>query len=152
MNGAEDSRMSNRAGQVVRLMIRAAGPEVTDRELLQRFSAGDEAAFAALVRRHSELVMGVCRRSLTTEQDAEDACQATFLILARKAASGRWQPSVANWLHATARRVARNARVAAQRRARREGRAAVPEAGRAVDRMSGGELLTVLDEELDRLP
>ena len=67
---------------------------------------------------------------LPNVQDAEDACQATFLVLANKAAGGQWQPSVANWLYATARKVAHNARVAAERRAKREGRAAVPEADR----------------------
>jgi RNA polymerase sigma factor (sigma-70 family) len=85
-------------------------------------------------------------------QDAEDACQATFLILSRKADSGRWQPSVANWLYLTARRVARNARVAAERRAKHEGRAAVPEAIEPIDHLTGRELLEVLDAELDRLP
>src|SRR5205823_909740 len=83
---------------------------------------------------------------------AEDACQATFLLLARKAKSTRWQPSIANWLYTTARRVAHNAGVAAKRRIKREGRAAVPEAVPPVDRMTGRELLAVLDRELDRLP
>jgi RNA polymerase sigma factor (sigma-70 family) len=149
MKGAEDGSMGSRT---VGLMIRAARGEVSDRELLERFAAGDQAAFAALVRRHSDLVMGVCRRSLATEQDAEDACQATFLILSRKAANGRWQPSIANWLHATARRVASNARRAAERRARREHRAAVPEATTPIDTISGRELLALLDEELANLP
>ena len=127
---------------------------VSDADLLRRFSDGnDQAAFAALLRRHGGMVLGVCRRVLPNLQDAEDAFQATFLILARKARShNRWQASVANWLYATARKVSRNARVAAQRRARREARAAVPEVVQAVDGMSGRELLAALDEELDRLP
>jgi RNA polymerase sigma factor (sigma-70 family) len=129
---------------------RSAGP--CDRELLARFAAGEQAAFAALFRRHAGMVLGVCRRVLAGEQDAEDACQATFLLLSRKAAAGRWQPSVANWLYLTARRVARNARVTAERRARREQAAAVREAVQPVDRMTGRELLAVLDEELERLP
>jgi RNA polymerase sigma factor (sigma-70 family) len=130
----------------------AAG--VSDSDLLRRFSDGnDQAAFAALLRRHGGMVLGVCRRVLPNLQDAEDAFQATFLILARKARShNRWQASVANWLYATARKVSRNARVAAQRRARREARAAVPEVVQAVDGMSGRELLAALDEELGRLP
>ncbi len=133
--------------------IRAAGGvAASDRELLERFTAGEQAAFAALFRRHVAMVLGVCRRALPTLQDAEDACQATFLLLSRKAGSGRWQPSVANWLYLTARRVARNARVAARRRARREGKAAVPAAVQPVDRMTGRELLEALDAELDRLP
>ena len=127
---------------------------VSDADLLRRFSDGnDQAAFAALLRRHGGMVLGVCRRVLPNLQDAEDACQATFLILARKARShNRWQASVANWLYATARKVSRNARVAAQRRARREARAAVPEVVQAVDGMSGRELLAALDEELGQAP
>src|SRR5439155_19323261 len=129
-------------GQVLRAAGEAA---VSDRELLRRFAdANDQAAFAALVRRHTGLVLGVCRRMLSNPQDAEDACQATFLVLAQKANSNRWQPSVANWLYTTARRVARNARVAARRRARREGRAAVPEAVEPIDEMTGRELLAAL--------
>ncbi len=127
---------------------------VSDADLLRRFSDdNDQAAFAGLLRRHGGMVLGVCRRVLPNLQDAEDAFQATFLILARKARShNRWQASVANWLYATARKVSRNARVAEQRRARREARAAVPEVVQPVDAMSGRELLAALDEELDRLP
>src|SRR5262245_30461515 len=129
----------------------AAGP--SDGELLRRFaSSDDQAAFAAIVRRHGPLVLGVCRRVLPKLQDAEDACQATFLVLAQKAKSNRWQPSIANWLYSTARKVTGNARVSAQRRARREGRAAVTEAVQPADQMTGRELLATLDEELDRLP
>jgi RNA polymerase sigma factor (sigma-70 family) len=148
--------MAHRTATAFEEIVRAAGggtAGATDRDLLLRFAeAGDQAAFAALFRRHCGLVLGVCRRALSNVQDAEDACQATFLILARKAASGRWQPSLANWLHATARRVAGNARVAAERRARRERRASTPATVQPVDRMTGRELLDILDEELDRLP
>jgi RNA polymerase sigma factor (sigma-70 family) len=145
--------MSTRAASVVGRVVRANPPAVSDRELLRRFVAeGDQAAFAALVRRHAGLVLGVCKRALTNDQDAEDACQAVFVVLARKAATGRWQSSIANWLYAAARKVSRNARVAAQRRARREGRAAVPEAVTDLDRMTGREAFAALDEELDRLP
>src|SRR5262245_26837791 len=98
------------------------------------------------------MVLGVCRRVLANTQDAEDACQAAFVVLARKAAAINWQPSIANWLYWTARRVARNARIASERRARREGRGAIPESISPIDQMSGRELLAVLDEELDRLP
>src|SRR5262245_31024997 len=109
-----------RATSVGRVLRAAAGVGATDRDLLRRFAdAGDQAAFAALVARHTGMVLGVCRRALSHPQDAEDACQATFLVLARKAKGSRWQTSVANWLFTTARRVAHNARVAAQRRTRR---------------------------------
>ena len=137
-------------GEVIRAAARST--PANDRELLERFAAGEQSAFAALFRRHGGMVLGVCRRTLPRLQDAEDACQATFLLLARKAAAGRWQPSVANWLYLTARRVAGNARRAAERRSRHERKAAVPEAVLPVDRMTGRELLEALDSELDRLP
>ncbi|HUR56002.1 MAG TPA: RNA polymerase sigma factor, partial [Gemmataceae bacterium] len=142
----------------MRAVLRAlrGGDEVaggTDGELLRRFAdAGDQAAFAAVFDRHAGMVLGVCRRVLSDPQTAEDACQATFLVLARKARAGGWRASVANWLHATARKVARNARVAAARRTRREAAAAVPEAVPPVDGMTARELLEALDEELARLP
>src|SRR5262249_31366076 len=97
-------------------------------------------------------VLGVCRRLLPSAEDAEDACQATFLVLARKAGSQRWQPSIAGWLYATARRVARNARVTALRRVRREGEAAVPEAGQPGGGMTARRRRAAVDEGLERLP
>src|SRR5690349_17907663 len=83
----------------------------TDRDLLRRFAKQkDEAAFATLVTRHAPMVLGVCRRVLGNPADAEDACQAAFVVLARKADAIRWQSSVAAWLYATARQLASNAR------------------------------------------
>src|SRR5262245_29536674 len=138
--------------KVIQSVAEADRPTATDRELLRRFAReGDQAAFEALVSRHTAMVLGVCRRVLPTVQDAEDACQATFLVLANKAKSGRWQESVANWLYTTARKLAHNARLAAERRAKRESKVAVPEAVEPVDRMTVRELLTVLDEELSKL-
>src|SRR5688500_11554290 len=116
--------MTGSRSAVLRKVVRSVAEPAaaaTDGELLRRFArANDQAAFGALVARHAAMVLGVCRRALPTVQDAEDACQATFLVLANRAGSGRWQESVANWLFTTARKVARNARVAAERRARRE--------------------------------
>jgi DNA-directed RNA polymerase specialized sigma24 family protein len=84
---------------------------LTDRQLLERFiAAEDEAAFAELLARHGALVLDVCRRTLQREQDAEDAFQATFLVLARKAASIRKAESPASWLYGVAWRCARQLR------------------------------------------
>ena len=139
--------------RVVRALAAADAAGLSDRDLLERFVRdGDQAAFAAVAARHTGLVLGVCRRALPRAADAEDACQAVFLLLAEKAGRIRWQGSVAGWLYTVARRVARNARVAAERRARRESRAAVPESVSPTDSMTGRELTTVLDEELGRLP
>lgn len=137
---------------LVRTLAEADLAALCDRDLLGRFaSQRDEAAFAAVVSRHQAMVEGVCRRALTNVHDAEDACQAVFLLLARKAGVIRWQPSVANWLYAAARKVAHNSRVAAARRARREVHAAAREAVNPDNSLSARELLQILDEELDRL-
>jgi RNA polymerase sigma factor (sigma-70 family) len=136
-----------------RLTRTPAGEHLTDRQLLQRFAAGhDEVAFAALVRRHQRLVLGVCRRVLRQEQDAEDAFQATFLVLARKAGSVRWEESVGGWLHQVARRIAREARErVGRRRARERSVAALPDVAAPQDG-AARELGALLDEELLRLP
>src|SRR3954453_21260066 len=86
----------------------------TDRQLLERFVSGrEQAAFAALVQRHGPAVLGVCRRELACEQDAEDVFQATFLALARRAAFVPWRDSVGHWLRAVARRLSLRARCSA---------------------------------------
>jgi Sigma-70 region 2 len=83
---------------------------LTDGQLLERFTSRDdeaaELAFAALVERHGPMVLRVCQSVLRGRHDAEDAFQATFLILVRKAASIRKQNSVASWLHGVAFRIA----------------------------------------------
>src|SRR5580704_1206797 len=109
-------------GALLAALSHAVAMRLTDGELLAQFSDGNETAFAAIVKRHSGLVLGVCRRLLPTVQDAEDACQASFLILARKAKTVRWQSSIANWLYTTARRVASKASRAAIQRMKRESR------------------------------
>src|SRR5262245_12751614 len=90
-----------------RLASREAARDATDSQLVQCFEAErDEDAFAALLARHGPLVWSVCRRVLSNAQDAEDAFQATFLILARKASSIRPRGAVASWLYAVASRTA----------------------------------------------
>jgi RNA polymerase sigma factor (sigma-70 family) len=134
-------------GRVAAVLRRHAGG---DGELLERFvRRRDEAAFEVLVRRHGPMVLGVCRRVLRHEQDAEDAFQATFLLLARKAASVRPRGRVGNWLYGVARRTALEARRAAARRRAREARAAPPP---QPPPDPDDDLRAALDRELTRLP
>ena len=104
-----------------------AGP--TDGQLLESYvRSRDEAAFIALVHRHGPMVWGVCRRALGSHQDAEDAFQATFLVLVRRAAVVAPREMLANWLHGVARQTALKARtLAARRRARESQVAPMPE-------------------------
>jgi RNA polymerase sigma factor (sigma-70 family) len=130
-----------------------AAAEAPDAELVWRFATQrDEAAFAALVTRHGPLVMRACRRVLPDASAADDAFQATFLVLARKAGAIRQQESLANWLYGVAIRVAMKARADAARRRARETQASLRVANEPMDEMSARELCAVLDEELLRLP
>src|SRR4051794_16513373 len=102
--------------RVVQHLRRLAQPRadaaVSDRQLLAAFAERrDEAAFAELVHRHGALVRGVCRRVLGADPSADDAFQAVFFLLARKAGGAGWGESVGPWLHAAAWRIARKARV-----------------------------------------
>src|SRR5207244_1848046 len=133
---------------------RAAGAhgDLTDRQLLDRFSScQDEAAFCALLDRHGAMVLGVCRRVLRQEQDAEDAFQATFLVLACKAASIRHGRAVGSWLYEVAFHVALRARTRAARRRACE-QQAEPSQAAPRDDLEARDLRPVLDEELNRLP
>jgi RNA polymerase sigma factor (sigma-70 family) len=139
-----------------RLVVRPGTDDDTDAGLLQRFTAHrDETAFAALVERHGPMVLQVCRRVLGNMEDAEDAFQAAFLILARKAATVRPREALPAWLHGVARRVALKARSARARRFREDRSLAAPPADSGPDPLadlSARELLTILDEEVNRLP
>jgi RNA polymerase sigma factor (sigma-70 family) len=136
-----------------RLVAGSAALELSDGQLLTQFATRrDEGAFAELVRRHGPMVLGVCRRVLGNAHDAEDAFQATFLILARKAAGAVRYRSVGGWLHAVAYHVALRERKRTARRKQHErqvGRVAPRETISDLDRR---ELCQVLDEELQRLP
>src|SRR5262249_43733021 len=109
------------------LAARPAADAGSDADLLGRFArTRDGGAFAALVERYGRLVRGVCRRVRATARDAEDAGQATWLVLARKAASLRRPDTLAAWLHGPARRIAWRCHRGDVRRRRREARAVPP--------------------------
>src|SRR5262249_28601334 len=125
--------------------------EQTDRQLLERFvTAHDEAAFAVLLQRHGPLVLRVGRQVLPPEHAAEDAFQATFLVLALRAASVR-KSSLGSWLHGVAHRTALAAERRARRRRKYEQRVAVPAQVPPYD-ASAAELQRALDEETRQLP
>jgi RNA polymerase sigma factor (sigma-70 family) len=138
---------------VRRVVLLGDGGSLTDGQLLERFlSANEEAAFEALVRRHGPMVLGVCRRLLHHRQDAEDAFQATFLVLARRAATIEPREKVGNWLYGVAYRTALKARTVVARRRARERPfqdVAAPAGEESMDRLDWQPLL---DRELNRLP
>jgi RNA polymerase sigma-70 factor (ECF subfamily) len=126
---------------------------MTDGQLLQGFVAHrDEAAFEALVRRHGPMVWGVCQRLLRNHQDAEDAFQATFLVLVRKAAAIASRELLANWLYGVAYRTALKARAANARRQARERQVPAMPEPEAVPQGLWHDLRPLLDQELSRLP
>src|SRR5919198_550216 len=113
---------------VIRHLRRAAllqaGDSLTDGQLLESFLTGrDEAAFEVLLRRHGPMVLGVCRRVLGNADDADDAFQATFLVLVRKAATVRPRETVGSWLYGVAYRTAQKARVMNAKRRTKENQA-----------------------------
>ena len=117
-----DVKTSGLAQHDLRILFQAGAlGTLSDDELLERFVARrDEAAFEAIVRRHGPMVLGVCRRVLRDHHDAEDAFQATFLVLARKAGSVRPGSMLPNWLYGVAHQVAIKARALNGRRRSRE--------------------------------
>jgi RNA polymerase sigma factor (sigma-70 family) len=124
----------------------------SDAELLRRFLVHrDEAAFTAIVRRHGAMVYYVCRGVLRNEADAEDACQAVFLVLAQKAAQVRKLGSLASWLHGVALRTSRKLLASIARRRAGEARLPPPPSSAPQD-MSVREAGLLLHEELERLP
>jgi RNA polymerase sigma factor (sigma-70 family) len=144
-------------GSVVHFLRRVSGAAehhvLTDRELLHRFSRqADADAFSELVRRHGPMVLAVCRRVLNDSADVEDAFQATFVVLSRRAATVGWQDSIANWLYGVAYRVAGRARGAAAIRRRHESQVPDMHRSESLTEVERQELRSLLDDELNRLP
>jgi RNA polymerase sigma factor (sigma-70 family) len=134
-------------------MVQRDGVGLTDSQLLEDYiSRRDEVALTTLVRRHAPMVWGVCRRVLSNYHDAEDAFQATFLVLVRRAASIASKEMLANWLYGVARRTALKARATAAKRCARERQVTeMPEPAVAEPDL-WHDLQPLLDEELSRLP
>lgn len=138
--------------QHLRTLFGRDGAEMTDGELLTLFLHGrEEAPLAALVRRHAAMVWGVCQRLLRNPHDAEDAFQATFLVLVRKADSVKPREAVGNWLYGVAHQTAVRVRAMAAKRGGREKQMVdMPEP--AEKEAGKDDLLALLDQELSRLP
>jgi len=129
-----------------------AARDLTDAQLLERFRAHrDEVAFSVLVHRHGPMLLSVCRRVLGDAHGAEDAFQATFMVLVRRAASISCTGSLGGWLQAVAQRVATKARNQETTRRRRERRLEPMRATEPLDDLTWQELRGVLDEEIARL-
>jgi RNA polymerase sigma factor (sigma-70 family) len=132
------------------VLVKQEAAGITDADLVKRYvQQRDEAAFELLLRRHGPMVLGVCRRVLHNLHDAEDALQATFLVLVRRASSLRSPGMIGNWLYGVAYRTALHAREAAARRRAKE--AEVVARTEPPDD-TWIELRAVLDQELQRLP
>jgi RNA polymerase sigma factor (sigma-70 family) len=145
--------MTNLGRDLRRLVLLGGASGLTDAELLERFlTLRDEAAFESLVRRHGPMVLAVCRRVLHHDQDAEDAFQATFLVLVRKAATIWPRHMLPNWLFGVAYRTALAAKTAAARRRLRERQANPMISTDAPVNELWRDLRPILDEELSHLP
>ncbi len=139
--------------QIDRLFGEGTLAGLSDVRLLERYVAHrDELAFEALVRRHGAMVMGVCRRVLDDSNDADDAFQAAFLLLARKARSIRDDNSVGGWLHRVAWRIAVQLRADAVRRRDQERRAAEQTGASIAFGLPHDDTAAVIHQEIDRLP
>lgn len=144
----------------LRAIVRQANPahdlaRLSDAQLLERFvTTQDALAFEIIVRRHGPMIMGVCRRALRNPHDAEDAFQATFLVLVRKAGSVQPREMLPNFLHGVAYQITRKAKFQAAKRQARERQVAQmpePEAGEP-DTSTSIDLQHLLDQEVRQLP
>ncbi len=148
-----NSQMSEVLQHLRRAELLRDGAGLTDGQLLADYlSRRDEAAVAALVRRHGPMVWGVCRRVLRNHHDAEDAFQATFLVLVRKAASVVPREMVANWLYGVAHQTALKARATTAKRRARERQVTVMPEPAVTEPDLWHDLQPLLDQELSRLP
>jgi RNA polymerase sigma factor (sigma-70 family) len=130
-----------------------ADDRVTDAQLLHQFLRHhDELSFTGLMRRHGPMVLGICRRVLGHDQDAEDAFQATFLVLARRGATIRKPDSLASWLHGVAYRLALKARAEAARRQAQQKEVRAMSPTDLLSEVLRRELRGLIDEELTHLP
>ncbi|HYV34721.1 MAG TPA: sigma-70 family RNA polymerase sigma factor [Gemmataceae bacterium] len=147
-------RWDNVVQEIRRMAGLSAAALLTDRELLEAFvSRRDQVAFEVLVRRYGPLVLGVCKRILRHAEDAEDAFQATFLVLVRKAGTLRRGETVGNWLYGVAYRTALQARSNAARRRHKEAQTpGLQHEESCVEIAARLELQALLDRELNRLP
>jgi RNA polymerase sigma factor (sigma-70 family) len=147
------NRLSSVLHSLLHRVAPAASGEVSDAELLQRFvRSRDEAAFELLLWRHGPMVLSVCQRLVHNEQDAEDAFQATFLILVRKAGSIGKREALASWLYKVAYRVACRARPPAPVVCNIPSVLQQLPASESPDDIVGRDLRSHLDDELSRLP
>src|SRR5580704_12853827 len=151
--GMATAQIDNMIRHLRRAVRRQDGAGCTDGQLLAAFiDQKDEAAFEALVRRHGSMVFGVCRRVVGNHHDAEDAFQATFLVLARKASSVRPRERVANWLHGVALRTAMKANARTTKRRAREKQVTEMPEPEAPQQGQWRDLQPLLDQELNGLP
>ncbi len=151
----------SRPAAVLRQLTTSSGTPATDVDLLRAFHISrSESAFTELVNRHGPMVLAVCRRVVGHVQDAEDAFQAVFLVLAQKATTVRGK-NIAGWLYGVAVRIARGVRLMRNRRQKREHAVAANEGKIQSEQiqdadsrslLDGADLISILDEELARLP
>src|SRR5260370_13986243 len=154
--GWDESMATRKTSPVLQVIQKIAGKyrneNASDRDLLTRFvETHDQDAFNALVRRHAPMVMGVGLRVLRQYQDAEDVCQATFLLLAKKSNTTAWRASIANWLYQIAYQLSLKARRTAMRRKTHEAEVQPRTPPDALAEITARDLQSALDEELNRL-
>ncbi len=150
----QSSTLYRLLGHLRKLTDPTSAADLSDADLLERFRGRrEEAAFTLLVQRHGPMVYGICRRVLGEAHGAEDAFQATFLVLVRNAGSIRKRQSLASWLHGVALRIAHKARAKSARQRERE-RQVLPSAADTdpSEALAARELRAALDEEIARLP